>query len=213
MAGVLPFIQALVRDWSDSKAPIERVKIRDFFSGLALYLQDSKGIIDTEYLASDEARSILEQTIETGIHENDSQKLEMLFLFLTNFLDHRFSSDKNKQEILTILEKIDPIQAAVLRDTMEWLILAYGRDIVNQSTDYKPENREQEFVGYIMEPIVMLFTRLPPETVAAHLDALVEMNVLDVANNGNEIQHFNQTGRGFKPTKPGLQLLGYLRTF
>ncbi len=213
IADAMPSIQLLVRDWSENKTQIEITKINKFLSDLAHHLQDSKGTIDTAYLESAEAKKILERTIEIGIHENEPQKSGLLFLFLTNFLDLRFSGDKNKQQILTILKKITSIQAAILRDTAEWLTLAYGRDVVQQSTDYKPENNEQSFVGYIMESIVALFTRLTIETVAAHLDALVEMGGFDIANNGNEIQHFGQTGRGFKPTKLGLQLLGYLRVF
>jgi len=210
MAESMPSIQLLAKKLSENKTEIELTKLNNFLSHLASHLQNSKERIDLKYLATDEANQILERTLEIGIHEDQPEKLELLTIFLTQFFNLRFSDDKNKLQILKTFEKTSFIQAEILRNATEWLTLAYGRDIVKQSTDYKPESSEHVYVGYMMEPIMAIFARLTTENTAPYLDALLNMDLLAIANNGKEIKHFDQTGRGFKPTKLGLQLLDYL---
>lgn len=210
IAAAMPSIKVLSKRWLKNKPPGEITKLNEFISHLANRLQNPKETIDLHYLASEEAKVILEKLIEMGIAESQPEKSTLLLLFLTNFFDVRFSADKNKLELLNTLKKISSVQAEILRDSAEWLVLAYGKDVVEQSTDYKPKHKESPFVGYIMESIIAVFSRLPLEKTTPLLDSLVEMRLFEIANKGELIQHFSQIGRGFKPTKSGLQLLGYL---
>lgn len=210
IAEFIPSIQEFVKDLSINKTGREIARLHKLISHLAKHLQNSKDIIDMEYLQSNEGKNILEQILELGTSEDQPEKLLLLSIFLTNFFDKQFSADKNKQKVLETLVLINPKQAEMLRDITEWLVLANGRDVVKQSTDHRSENKEQPYEGYIMETIIAILNRATIENTLPYIDALVKMNLLALANNGEAIQHFGQTGRGYKPGKSGLQLLEYL---
>lgn len=209
LEGVLP-VQELLTNFLENKTQLEVTKLNKFLSHFASHLHESKETIDFNYLATVEAQIILEKLIELGTKEDQQEKTELLLLFLTSFIDLKFSTDENKIQLFQVLEKITFLQTGILCDAAEWLVLAYSRDIVKQSTDYKPANKEQIFAGYIMESFLAVFAQKTVRDFAPQLDSMVEMGAMALANDGKEIHHFAQTGRGFKPTTLGLQLLEYL---
>lgn len=210
IAEFVPSMPQFVKDLSVNKTGREIARLHKFLSHLAKHLQNSKETIDIEYLQSAEGNKILEQILEIGTKEEQPEKLLLVSIFMTNFCDKQFTEDKNKLEILQTLEQITPKQAEMLRDITEWLVLSCGRDIVKQSTDHRSENKEQPYEGNIMESIVALLNRATLENTLPHIDALVKLKVFAIANNGEPIQHFGQLGKGYKPSKSGLQLLEYL---
>ncbi|OFY84445.1 MAG: hypothetical protein A3F72_13635 [Bacteroidetes bacterium RIFCSPLOWO2_12_FULL_35_15] len=210
IAEFTPSIKEFVKELSVNKTGREIARLHKLISHLAKHLQNSKEISDIEYLRSDEGKKIIEQILEIGTKEEQPEKLLLLSIYLTNFCDKQFIADKNKQEVLQALAQITPAQAEMLRDVTEWLVLASGRDIVKQSTDHKSENIDQPYEGYIMESLIAILIRTTIENTTPHIDALLKMNVFVIANNGEPIQHFGQSGRGYKPSKLGLQLLEYL---
>lgn len=207
---LMPYVQELTKEYSENKTQAELTKLSEFTSLLASHLEGSKATVDLKYLASGEAKKIFKRIFENSIRENQPEKLELLSRFLINFCNLQFSDDDNKEQLLEMLEKINPKQALILRDITEWLVLAFGRDTVKQSTDYQPLLSEHPYVGYIMESIAAILAHLTVEKTAPLLDEMIETGLLAVANNGDPVQHSGQTGRCFKPSKPGLQLLTYL---
>lgn len=210
IAEFIPSIQEFVKNLSVNKTGREIARLNKLISHLAKHLQNSKEISDIAYLRSDEGKKIIEQILEIGTKEEQPEKLLLVSIFMTNFFDTQFSSEKNKVDLLQTLTQISPQQSQILRDTTEWLVLAYGRDIVKESTDHLSENKEQPYEGYIMESLIAILNRATIENTTPHIDTLLKKNVFAIANNGEPIQHFGQTGKGYKPSKLGIQLLGYL---
>lgn len=210
IAEFIPSIKEFVKELSVNKTGREIARLHKLLSHLAKHIQNSQEAIDITYFQSDEGRKILEQILEIGTKEEQPEKLLLVSIFMTNFFDIQFSTDKNKEDLLQTLTQISPQQSQILRDTTEWLVLAYGRDIVKQSTDHRSENKEQPYDGYIMESLIAILNRAQIENTTPHIDTLLKKNVFAIANNGEPIQHFGQTGKGYKPSKLGIQLLGYL---
>lgn len=208
----MPYLKQLSSDWAKSKTPEQIKKINILFDGLTSRFLISKEKMDTGFLLTFEAQKIVERAIELATNEIDEEKFQLYNAFLKFVFNRKFSPDKNKLVALEIIEKTSPLQAWILRNATEWLILAHGRDIVRQAEEFKPADNSVPIVGFILEQVLIKINILHSnqETIAASLDNMVETGVFEFANAGQPIQIKGQTGRGFRPTKAGIFILEYM---
>jgi hypothetical protein len=205
----IPSFETVLTDWSEVKDQNSIIKVNHFLALLSTHLKESKEI-DLAYLESTEAKEIFQRLIQMSVTENNVEKIELINLFQFRFFDKKFSADNNKLEMLQILENIKDMEVDILHDTAEWLVLAYGREIVKNSTDHVSGTNENPYHGNIMESIIAMFSRSTLENIVPHVNALIQLGLFAPANHGQLINHLGQSGRGFKPTKLGIQFLNYL---
>ncbi len=208
----MPYLKQLSSHWAKSRTPEQIKKINILLDGLTSRFLISKEKMDTEFLLTGEAEKIMETVVEIATNEPDEEKFQLYSSFLKFVFNRKFSADKNKLKALGIIEKTSPLQAWILRNAAEWLILAHGREIVRQAEDFRAANLSEPIIGFILEDILIKINILhaKQETIAASLDNMVETGVFELANSGLLIQIKDQTGRGFRPTKTGILILEYL---
>jgi hypothetical protein len=213
IASSFPIASSLATGWSEYKNHKQAERIEKILTDYGKRLQNIEEDVDQEFLASDEAKNLIEQTVNKGKDELREEKRKFLSEFLANSSTKKLSKDREKEMILDTIDKISPLQASLLGSITELLVLSWGRDNVRLSSDYNPDAKDKPTFGYILESILVQINShsSSKENIESSLDYMVSIGVIEVASARGWTQVGGKTGvKGFRPTKLGLKTLEYL---
>lgn len=213
IASSFPIAASLASGWSEYKNHKQAERIEQILTDFGKRLQNVEADIDPEYLASDEAKKLIENTINKGKDELREDKRQFLSEFLANSSTKKLSKDKEKDMILDTIDRISPLQASLLRSITELLALSWGRDNVKLGSDYNPDAADKPTFGYILESMLVQMNAQSgsKENIESSLDYMASIGVIEVASVRGWTQVGGKMGvKGFRPTKLGLKTLEYL---
>src|SRR5690606_30503298 len=203
IASSFPIPASLASGWSEYKNHKQAERIQQILSDYGQRLQSIEEDVDPDYLASDEAKNIIEQTVNKGKDELREEKRKFLSEFLANSSTKKLSKDKEKEMILDTIDRISPLQASLLRSITELLVLSWGKSNVRLSSDYNPDATDKPTFGYILESILVKMNSQSgsKENIESSLDYMVSIGVIEVASARGWTQVGGKTGvKGFRPT-------------
>ena len=213
IASSFPIASSLATGWSEYKNHKQAERIDKILTDYGKRLQSIEEDVDQDYLASDEAKNLIEQTINRGKDELIEEKRKFLSEFLANSSTKKLSKDREKEMILDTIDKISPLQASLLMSITKLLVLSWGRDNVKLSSDYNPDAKDKPTFGYILESGLVGINSYSSskENIESSLDYMVSIGVIEVASARGWTKVGGKTGvKGFRPTKLGLKTLEYL---
>lgn len=213
IASSFPIAASLASGWSEYKNHKQSQRIEQILTDFGARLQSMESDVDSNYLASDEAKNLIEQTINKGKDELRNDKRKFLSEFLANSATKRLAKDKEKEMILDTIDKISPLQASLLSSITELLVRSHGRENVKLSSDYDPDAENKPIFGYMFESIMVQINLhlASKENIESSLDYMVSIGVIEVASARGWTRVGGKTGvKGFRPTKLGLKTLEYL---
>ncbi|WP_179317921.1 hypothetical protein [Winogradskyella undariae] len=213
IASSFPIAASLASGWSEYKNHKQAERIEQILTDYGHRLQNIEEDVDVDFLASDEAKNLIEQTINKGKDELRDEKRKFLSEFLKNSSTKKLSKDKEKEMILDTIDRISPLQASILKTITEFLVLSRGKANVKLSSDYNPDAKEKPEFGYILESILVQInqTSSSKENIESSLDYMVSIGVIEVASARGWTQVGGKAGvKGFRPTILGLKTLEYL---
>jgi hypothetical protein len=213
IAASFPIASSLAAGWAEYKNYRQAERINEMLSSFGQKLQEMESEIDQEYLKTDEAKNLVEQTINKGKDELRAEKRELLVEFLANSTTIKNSSDKEKEMVLDTIDRISPSQTQILRTITELLVLQWGKSNVRLSSDYNPDAADKPTFGYILESGLVTYNQAnnTKDNIEASLDYMVSIGIIEVASARGWTNVGGKTGvKGFRPTKLGLKVLEYL---
>ncbi len=213
IASSFPIAASLASGWSEYKNHKQAQRIEQILTDYGQRLQNIESDVDSEYLASDEAKNLIEQTVNKGKDELREEKRQFLSEFLANASTKKLAKDKEKEMILDTIDKISPLQASLLNSITELLALSWGKDNIKLSSDYDPDAEDKPTFGYMLESLMvqMNLNLASKENIESSLDYMVSIGVIEVASARGWTNVGGKTGvKGFRPTKLGLKTLEYL---
>jgi hypothetical protein len=213
IASSFPIASSLATGWSEYKNHKQAERIEKILTDFGKRLQNIEEDVDLDFLASDEAKNLIEQTVNKGKDELREEKRKFLSEFLANSTTKKLSKDREKEMILDTIDKISPLQATLLSSITEFLVISWGRDNVQLSSDYNPDATDKPTFGYILESVLVQINSYSSskENIESCLDYMVSIGVIEVASARGWTQVGGKTGvKGFRPTKLGIKTLEYL---
>ena len=208
-----PVTAVLASGWTEWKNHQQEQYVQDVMDGFAQRLQDLEGKVDQTYLESYDAKRLIMRTAQVARNESRGEKRQMLSTFLANASTKELSSDREKDMILDVVDKLSPLGAQLLRIVTENLVFGRGRANVRLGSDYDPKAKDKPEFGYMLESMLtaMLAGQRTAKEVEATLAYLSALGVLE----RHSARGWSTVGGsmgviGFRPTKLGLTVLEYL---
>jgi hypothetical protein len=217
IASSFPIASSVATGWSEYKNHKQVKRIKEILSEYGKRLQGIEAEIDSDYLASDEAKNLIEQTVNKGKDELRKEKRQFLSKFLANASTKKLAKDKEKEMILDTIDKISPLQTSLLSTITVLLVWNRGKKNVHLGSDYNPEAKDKPIFGYILESELVTINKsvIERDNIESSLDYMVSIGVIEVASSRGWTHLGDETGgkigvKGFRPTKLGLRTLEYL---
>ena len=215
IAASFPVFASLATGWSEYKNIKQEERIYHILEEFGRYLTVIKNNIDQDYIKSDEAKRLIEQTINKGKDELREEKRRQLASFLSNASTKELSWDNEKDMVLDTISKLSPMQVEILKIITENLVLTRGQDNVKLGSNYDADSTERPTFGYVTESsLVNLMLKFDTvENIESSLDYMLAIGIIEGANSRGWTRVGLKTGiRGFRPTKLGIKTLRYLGT-
>ena len=213
IGAVFPITAVLASGWSEWKNHQQPQNVQDVMNGFAQRLQELEDKVDRAYLESDDAKRLIMRTAQVARNESRGEKKQMLSAFLANASTQELSSDREKDMILDVVDKLSPLGAQLLRMVTENLVFGRGHANVRLGSDYDPKAKDKPEFGYVLESTLtaMLARQRTPKEVEATLAYLCALGVLE----RHSARGWSTVGGsmgviGVRPTKLGLTVLEYL---
>ncbi|MDQ7917122.1 hypothetical protein RBU60_06000 [Mesonia sp. MT50] len=214
VASSFPVAASLATGWSEYKNHQQSLRIKDLLERYVKNLQKFKNQVDEEYLKKEEAKKLIEQTVEKGKDEVKSEKRKLLSDFLFFSSTKSLSKDNDKEMILYTIDKISLLQASLLLSITKYLSSGYGKENILMGSDYYYSKAKDEFCYQPEWYIVHSYTNKKQHEkshIEACLDYLVSIGVIETASSRGFTTVWDKKGiKGYRPTKLGLKTLEYL---
>jgi hypothetical protein len=213
VAASFPVAASLATGWAEYKNHRQAERINDLLNLFGQRLQEMAGQVDKDYLKTDEAKNLVEQTINKGKDELRAEKRKMLVEFLANSTTTKNAADQEKEMVLDTIDRVSPSQIQILKNITQGIVFQWGRANVRLSSDYNPDAKDKPTFGYILESrlVAQNQTSNTKDNIEASLDYMVSIGVIEVASARGWTNVGGKTGiKGFRPTKLGLKILEYL---
>ena len=214
IASSFPIAASLASGWSEFKNHKQAERIEQILMDFGKRLHDIESEVDKEYLSSDEAKFVIEQTINAGKDELLLEKRKYLSEFLANSATKKLAQDSEKKMVLDTIIRINPLQALLLETITEMLVVEWGRKNLSLGSDFNPYAKEKATFGYIMEIDLVKTTHIKSrrlatkENLESSLDYMVSIGLIEHASARGWTKVVGV--KGFRPTKLGIKILQYL---